>query len=176
MSTEYGVQMPLPAFVVAAQEQGFTLEGIVENGHPRLRLVDGSPTGYVYDPREEEALDGKVWTLFTRYGLNDVSGLSIPLGAVDEHSRQFHDISGWPEDQARKLIGDAVDLTFQDVEVDQSLVAELLVMVLAKAQALRDEAREWAVGYEDEPLPVVLVGREAAAYLASATSDDGGAA
>lgn len=176
MSTEYAVRMSLSAFVVAAQEQGFTLEGVVENGHPRLRLVDGSATGYVYDPREEKALDGKVWTLFTRYGLNDVSGLSIPLGAVDEHSNQFHNIHGWSEDQARKLIGDAVDRTFQDVEVSQSQVAELLGMVLAKAQAYRDEVREWAVGYENEPLPVVLVGREAAAYLASATSDDGGAA
>ena len=94
MSTEYAVKLSLPDFLEQSIGLGFKpqLHRGEDGGIIRLRLVDGSERGYVYDPREERANDGSVWTLFTRFAGNDVSGLSVPLGAIDEHSEQFDEL------------------------------------------------------------------------------------
>lgn len=94
MSTEYAVKLSLPDFLEHSVGLGFKpqLHREEDGGSIRLRLVGGSPRGFVYDPRQERARDVTVWTLFTRYGHNDVSGLSGPLGAITEHDDEFAEL------------------------------------------------------------------------------------
>jgi len=153
MSTQYAVAMPLPEFLVEARKLGFKMDAVV-GPVIRLRLMDDNG-GCAFDPHQETANDGTIWTLFTRHGGNDVSGLAGPLNAIDEYSDEF--ILRFVDDQDDALVLRGVSMFFEQNAVEPRAVQHFCRLVLDTALQYRADQRSWAAGHEDEPLPRVIV-------------------